>query len=207
MDFYGVLVDVKKQWCNNVLKLIAFFFFFCSFLFVLVINSTLFEALVNAVTFSMASHQNSVAQGETCDHNNLKLFLIHISRGVLLPASSFFLFFFFYSSTLSTTRAIFWTNVWISGFSIAHNPPTSTFDSPFSVGYSLAFIVRNSEKWNTYATETLCRMGVAGGVGGHLVCDRLWFASVSSIEPSRRQTRCPSAAEQVGCSAPHPAAP
>lgn len=44
----------------------------------------------------MASHQNSVAQGKTCDHNNLKLFLIHISRGVLLPLGFLFLLFLFF---------------------------------------------------------------------------------------------------------------
>lgn len=52
----------------------------------------------------MASHQNSVAQGKTCDHNNLKMFLIHISRGVLLPLGLFVFFLFYFVYFIFSTR-------------------------------------------------------------------------------------------------------
>lgn len=107
----------------------------------------------------MASHQNSVAQGKTCDHNNLKLFLIHISRGVMLPLFLFFVFVFYFIYPIYNKGDIL--NQCISGFSIAHyNPTTSHLAVSFGGLDSLASIYRNSEK-RTHMQQDCCT-GLSG---------------------------------------------
>lgn len=134
----------------------------------------------------MASHQNSVAQGKTCDHNKLKAVLNpHLQRGETLRFSCFCSLFFLLIYSIFSEGNILnqCMNKWL--FNCTYNPPTSHLAVSFGGIDSLAFINRNSEKWNTYATELL--HWVIRCILGCVVCFCLFNRT------RFRQTRCPTA--------------